>query len=170
MAYDPSGDRPCENCMSSGGIGRGAATHKAETYSNSAENVAMRFVSYALLTSCTLVAVGMTFAHQSSVRPGPRSIAEVVAAAEKHGFVCTTETSGDRTSNRVVISYKPLDEDEAATVNISSPRAGVASCYFAWGCARVHNEPANSAFWGDMFLYGDPDIVAAMTGGKSGVQ
>ena len=122
----------------------------------------MRSISFAILTLGAFVALGISYAHPKAVRPGPRTMEEVVAAAEKNGFVCRTEMSGDYGRGRVVISTKPLDDDEAAEVGIAIPRTGTATCCVAWECSHVHHDSVNSAFWGEMFVFGDPEIVAAI--------
>ena len=126
----------------------------------------MRYVTIALLAPIALVLVGLPLSIQWWVGSGPRSLAEVIVLAEKNGLYCTTSPGDDPAAKLVIISATPLDEEEAALVNLSSPRAGIASCYVAWGCVNVHYDPTHCAYWGDMFVHGDPAVVAALTGAR----
>jgi hypothetical protein len=129
----------------------------------------MRHIVIAFLAPFALVLVGLPLAIQYW-NGGPNSIAEVVAQAEKRGLYCTVVPYNDPDCRRVIISAMPLDEDEAASVNLSLPHTGTASCYVNWECARIHHNPAHSLFWGDMFVHGDPAVINLLTGSKLGGQ
>lgn len=126
----------------------------------------MRYAFIALAATIGLALVGLPLSAQRRPSAGPRSLAEVVALAEANGLYCTKTPQDDPNAKHVIVSTMPLDDDEAALVSLSIARDGIASCYLAWGSADVHFDPAKSAFWGDMFVHGDPAVVKALTGAR----
>jgi hypothetical protein len=125
----------------------------------------MRQVSIALFVPLVLVLVGLPLAMPGG-HPGPQTLAEVITVAEQNGLYCATSPRDDPNPKCLIVSTSELDEDVAALVNLSSPRDGTASCYVAWGSANVHYDPAHCAYWGGMFVHGDPAVVRALTGAK----
>ena len=123
----------------------------------------MRKFTCVLFAVCT-VAVGLSLANHWRAPIGPQSLADAIALSEKAGFVCITQSGRNVPGQRVVISFSPLDEDDLTEINVSIPRPGTACCYLNWDCSHIHTDAANSAFWGEMFVYGDPAVVDAITG------
>jgi len=126
----------------------------------------MRQITPALLVLLASAMIALPIAFRRSASSSPCSIAEAIEIAEKKGLAWTTSPVGKAT-RRIIISDRPLDEEEAALVSVAIPRPGTVSCYLAWNCATVHYDPMNSAFWGKMFLHGDPVVIEALTGSSS---
>ena len=122
----------------------------------------MRFNYYVILL-LVLAFMGLTFAAASTYNSSPKSLADVAVLAEQKGLYWV-DGRVRLPSNRIIISTRPLEPEEAAAVNIAVPRKGMASCYLKLRHMSVHYDPANSIVWGDVFLYGDPAVISALTG------
>jgi len=132
------------------------------------EDIAMRLIAIALVAPLAVVLVGLPIAVSWKPASEPRTLADVIASADRKGLYWTSVPIDDPYARRLIVSAMPLDEDAAGLVNLSFATDGVASCYIAWDSVRIHYDPHQSAFWGDIFVHGDPAIVKILTGANPG--
>jgi hypothetical protein len=102
---------------------------------------------------------------------GPQSLEEVIAIAKTAGL----HWRGQRDENSelslnccVVISDHPLTRYGANHLTVGDPGrpcwVGVAAVYSGKKRWTANYDAEHAAFWGDMFVYGDPEIIRRLTG------
>ena len=99
-----------------------------------------------------------------AVPAGPESPEEVIAIAQRLGLHCCTDCADGRLEHTLYVSYLPIPWREANALCLRDPRhpswgGRVAVRRVEKGFAAVNVVPGYTAFWGNLFLYGDPTLV-----------
>lgn len=103
-----------------------------------------------------------------SAPPGPESMQEVIRIADGLGLYWRSDRFDGLVSHRLVVSERPVSCVRANDMRFGAPEhrcwnRTVAVCYPAKG--HVMNfDPVCSAVWGQMMLYGDPEVIHKLTG------
>lgn len=109
---------------------------------------------------CLVIAMGAT---RGPARGEPATLDEVIRIAKRQGLHCRMEGLLESTK-RLIVSAKTLSDDEAESVSPHRKLPEVVTCYFP-GDKYLHNwEDGNSLVWGNVFLIGDPALIATLTG------
>jgi hypothetical protein len=130
-----------------------------------------------LLTTVSATGIGLVlelvllhyWPMMSSATPaGPETMQEVVRVAEEKGLYFCSDRRDGEIANRLVISDRPLTCQRANFVRFNAPDhpcwiGTVALCY-PWRNNMANYDPECSAVWGEMFVYGDPEIIRRLTG------
>lgn len=124
----------------------------------------------ALMVGMTVELVGFQFWELGawSARPGPQSMDEVIRVADKLGLYWRSDRGDGVVTGRIVISAWPVTYTAANNIRFGAPdhpcwRRTVAVCFPACDVLANH-DPDCSAFWGRTMLYGDPELIRALTG------
>jgi hypothetical protein len=108
-----------------------------------------------------------TFRH---VPVGPASPADVVPIASGLGLHWLGSPAGSRPDNNVLVSLEPLTSERLDHLNMHHPdferwRGIVTIIPRGWQVLRSNYDPAHPerfAVWGDLFLFGDPEVIAKL--------
>jgi hypothetical protein len=111
--------------------------------------------------------VATTFRH---VPVGPVSPADVVPIASGLGLHWLGSPVGPRPGNNVLVSIEPLTSERLNLLHMHHPdferwRGVVTISPCAWQILRSNFDPAHPerfAVWGDLFLFGDPELIAKL--------
>jgi hypothetical protein len=98
---------------------------------------------------------------------GPRTLQEAIAAAEALGLCWGTDECGGVPYARVVVSEFPVTWERACGVVLDPARPCWVGTVAIWPKGRQlvpMHDPARCALWGDLFVYGDPELIARLTG------
>ena len=106
-----------------------------------------------------------------SRRNAPHSFDTLTAAAQASGLYCAA-IEASAVGSRMVISRTPLTRDEVNDLRINTPShpcwIGTVACYSHSETMAANFDPKCSAVWGGFFLYGDPQLIEALTGDELG--
>ncbi len=100
----------------------------------------------------------------------PGTIHEAVAIAHAKGFCCISDELNGIPRGILVVSKMPLTREQAADLRVNSPGhpgwRGVVKIYGNRNGIgpKLNYDPTCSVFWGDLFVYGDPEVIRGLTG------
>jgi hypothetical protein len=111
----------------------------------------------------TVLVVGSLLLRHA-LTPERRSLADLMAVAEKQGLHWAQDGRGDGI-RRVVVSVQPIDSAaETIPFGAGGLRQGVVACYAPRDRMGYNYDPAASVLWGDVFVWGDPSLIERLTG------
>jgi hypothetical protein len=121
-----------------------------------------------LCTTGMILALGLWPLRPDTKRQGPRTLEEAMAAADKLGLYRLADETEGALNRRLVVSESPLTRERAAQLRLNDFRGhrwiGTATIYTGWESMMPNFDPACSAVWGNLFIYGDPDVIRRLTG------
>jgi hypothetical protein len=132
----------------------------------------LRPILLPLLALCLGVGLEVALFCVWSTRPstpdGPATLHEVAELAERMGLYCRSDNIDGVVRNRLLVSRSPLTHLAANQVVFGAPRKrcwqGVVAVCRPWRGYVSNFDPGYSAVWGNLFLYGDPDVIRRLTG------
>jgi hypothetical protein len=99
---------------------------------------------------------------------GPRTIQEAVAIARQKGLCCVGDCKDGCTNNHAVVSAVPLTWEQANSLRTNNPLGsewvGAVRIYPRWRGMMDNYDPRCSVVWGELFVYGDPQLIEELTG------
>jgi hypothetical protein len=99
---------------------------------------------------------------------GPRTVKDVVRVAEEQGLYCLTDEPRGIPDHRLVVSETPLTRERICGLSVPNPQRpcwrGTVSIYAGWQQLMGIYDPDCSAIWGELFVYGDPQLILKLTG------
>jgi hypothetical protein len=99
-----------------------------------------------------------------TTRRDPRTLAEAAQVAEQLSLFCRVDGVE---GGRLIVSETPLTQKRCAEARLD-PRysgwRGTIAVYPNWQTMMPMYDPMCSAVWGELFLYGDPRLIAKVTG------
>ncbi len=100
--------------------------------------------------------------------PVPRTLAEVATLVERRGLYWAAENSFGLEGNRLVISTLPITVERASNLHVNDPSYsrwhGTLIVDLRFLAMMCNYDPAWSVVWGDLFVYGDPELIEDLTG------
>jgi hypothetical protein len=98
---------------------------------------------------------------------GPESLEEAARAAEGLGLFCRSDSFDGSIGSRLIVSTAPLTHERAGSMGLREPNhrcwLGTVAVYRNWRKMHVERDTAYSALWGDLLVYGDPDLVERLS-------
>ena len=98
----------------------------------------------------------------------PRTVHEAVAMAGTLGFFCSSDEPDGVPRNGLVVSDRALTREALAELHMNSPRdpcwIGVARVSGNWRSFMANYDPSCAVIWGELFVYGDPEVIRRLTG------
>jgi hypothetical protein len=116
-------------------------------------------IACAAATAALLVAI----AYGSQFRRGPSTLPEVVQAADRMGLYHYAEPGPGSTLTSLILSETPLTREQIQSLwlgHLGDP--SWAGCLYVVPRGNVQlmiEDPAPTALWGEMLVYGDPDLA-----------
>jgi hypothetical protein len=99
---------------------------------------------------------------------GPATLQEVARLAEEMGLYWRSDRKDGAIKSRLVVSNRPLTAVRANLVRFNCPEhpcwVGTIAISRPWQHNISNYDPEYSVVWGDMFVYGDPEIIRRLTG------
>ena len=99
---------------------------------------------------------------------GPQTLEEAIALASSQGLCCLRDNPPAPAGLAVTVSEQPLTWEEANGLWLHDPDRGrwrgAVRVFVARGICATNFDPACSALWGKMFVYGDPAVIEKLTG------
>lgn len=100
--------------------------------------------------------------------PGPRTLPEAIAVVEARGLYWVSDEPGGIPGARVTVSDRPLTAMQARCIRLKDPQhpawLGTVAIFTNWRANLPNYDPACSAIWGELFVYGDPRVIGDLTG------
>jgi hypothetical protein len=98
----------------------------------------------------------------------PQTIDEAVSLARAMGLYAIHDGGEPTTGKNIIVSETPLTWEEAGGVCVSRPInpywIGKVRIYTGWQAMMPNYDPRCSVVWGELFVYGDPQLVERLTG------
>lgn len=121
-----------------------------------------------LATVAAIVAIGLWPADRAAAhRGGPATLDEVTAIARRAGLYHRPDGRAG-VGIKLIVSAMPLSVDQAGRLRVNDPHypgwIGTAAVYSNGRSFAECYDPTFSVYWGDCFVYGDPEIIARLTG------
>jgi hypothetical protein len=104
---------------------------------------------------------------------GPESLDEVAVIADNLGLHYRSDLKSGEVINRLVMSHYPLTFERANALRVGDSQhpcwqGTVVACHPS-RCFKYLTEPDYGVVWGDVFLFGDPELIRQlMSAGAAG--
>jgi hypothetical protein len=121
------------------------------------------------LTAAAVIAflIAIPSLNGGRVPRGPQTLQEAAAIAEELGLYHRSDKADGTLWDRIIVSEIPLSFERASQVCINDPSrpclAGTVAIYAGWDKLWPNADPACSAVWGELFVYGDPQLIRKLT-------
>src|SRR5947209_3967039 len=97
-------------------------------------------------------------------RAGPQTLQEALAIVEGRGLHHASDEAGGVPVHHLIVSELPLAPERARLLRLDPTHpcwAGTVSIRDDWRTQMPNYDPACSAVWGELFVFGDPVLVKA---------
>jgi hypothetical protein len=126
--------------------------------------------TFGFATGAILLVLVPATLHQRTTRtapPGPRTLAEVQQIAQELGLYARGDRRDTALGHRLIVSERPLTYEAVSLLCLGKPEdprwlGTVAICANGKAFREFADGSDHMAFWGEMFLFGDPTLIRTL--------